>query len=402
MITPRALGIYWHLIYKTNQSLMTYSINQHWDKLNVCAVGSSYPPEFYSFVENSNVRSIMEKISIETEEDYQALIGLLQKHDVKIVRTEIQSQALLGEKLLPPPLSPRDHFAMIGEQFYAPTPARNRKWDFIHNRFYPKNPPQTQEEFDRLSKIVKMDLDQRHNIKSLFDVYSFDYAALKPITNAVATQNNQLILDKNIDSAMTCRIGTDLYFGTWPGQDKHKLLTDMRQEFPEYRCHVVQTDGHLDGVFCPVKPGLILCRRDYIDKIDFATLFPDWEVVPIGKINTKEDHRYNRLKEKNAGRWWVPGEEYNDDFTEFVNSYMDFCVGNIQETTIGVNVLMLDENNLICSESDDRVFRILHSHGITPHVVPVRHHYFWDNGVHCVTCDLDRTGQRKDYFPERR
>lgn len=381
---------------------MTYSVYQHWDKLNVCAVGSAYPPEFYSFIKNTNVRSVMEKISIETEEDYQGLITFLKSREVEIVRPTIQFDAVVGDKLLPPPLSPRDHFAMIGETFYSPNPVRNRKWDYIHVPFYPKNPPATQEEFDKLPNQIKKDLLERHQIKSVFDIYSFDYGALKSIVDLVMYNGNQIVLNKNIDSAMTCRVGIDLYFGTWPGQDKNKLLENMQQQFPDYRCHIVETDGHLDGVFCPVKEGLILCSDDYISKIDFDSLFPGWEVVPVRRSMQQKQHEYNQLKQKNAGRWWVPGEEYNDDFTNFVNAYMDFCVGNIEETYIGVNVLMIDENTLLCSEEDVTVFRRLEKHGITPYIVPNRHHYFWDNGIHCLTVDLDRSGEFKDYFPNRK
>ena len=45
---------------------MTYSVHQHWDPLRVCAVGRSYPPEFYSFITNSRARNVMERIAIET------------------------------------------------------------------------------------------------------------------------------------------------------------------------------------------------------------------------------------------------------------------------------------------------------------------------------------------------
>ena len=380
---------------------MTYSVNQHWDRLRVCAVGHTYPPEFYSFIENTRVRSVMEKISMETETDFQQLINLLQSKQVDVVRTQVQENALLDNKLLPPPLSPRDHFAMIGERFYTPTPVRNRKWNYIKNYFYPAEPPKTQSEFDALHKLVKMELERKHNIKSVFDIYTFDYAGLQPIVDLVEKNNTEIILDKNIDSAMTCRVGTDLYFGTWPGQDKNLVLQNMQQEFPDYRCHIVETDGHLDGVFCPVKEGLILCRHDYVNLIDFKNLFPGWEVAAVGGQTSEKECLYTHLKEKNAGRWWVPGEEYNDDFTDFVNAYMDFCVGNIEETSIGVNVLMIDENNLICCEEDPSIFKILEKHHITPHVIPFKHYHFWDNGIHCLTCDLDRDGVRQDYFPER-
>ena len=63
------------------------SANQPWDKLKTCAVGRSYPPELYDYIDNPIVRNHLEKIAIETEEDYQTLIGILEKHDVNVIRT---------------------------------------------------------------------------------------------------------------------------------------------------------------------------------------------------------------------------------------------------------------------------------------------------------------------------
>ena len=63
------------------------SVNQPWDKLKTCAVGRTYPPELYDFIENPKVRNLLEKIAIETEEDYQKLIGILENHNVEVIRT---------------------------------------------------------------------------------------------------------------------------------------------------------------------------------------------------------------------------------------------------------------------------------------------------------------------------
>ena len=63
---------------------MTYSVYQHWDPLKVCIVGRSYPPEFYSWITIPHVRSLFEKIAIETEEDYQSIIKKLESFGVKL------------------------------------------------------------------------------------------------------------------------------------------------------------------------------------------------------------------------------------------------------------------------------------------------------------------------------
>ena len=100
------------------------TVHQHWDPLKVCAVGRSYPPEFYSRIKNPKVRNVLEKIAIETEEDYQKLINLLKKFNVTVLRTDVsedpEDYITNGVLNVPPPMVPRDFTAMIGNTFYMP------------------------------------------------------------------------------------------------------------------------------------------------------------------------------------------------------------------------------------------------------------------------------------------
>ena len=68
---------------------MTYSVHQHWDPLKAMAVGTSYPPEFYDYIKNEQVRKVFYKIAEETEEDYQKLTNLLQSLGVDVFRMPI-------------------------------------------------------------------------------------------------------------------------------------------------------------------------------------------------------------------------------------------------------------------------------------------------------------------------
>jgi N-dimethylarginine dimethylaminohydrolase len=76
-------------------------------------------------------------------------------------------------------------------------------------------------------------------------------------------------------------------------------------------------------------------------------------------------------------------------------------VGFVEESVFDVNVLVINEKNIICTNYDKNVFGALDSHGITPHIVNFRHRYFWDGGLHCITSDVHREGTLKDYFTER-
>lgn len=48
-----------------------FDVYRHWDPLQVCAAEHSYPSEYYSWIENSELRNIVEKIVLRPEEDYQ-------------------------------------------------------------------------------------------------------------------------------------------------------------------------------------------------------------------------------------------------------------------------------------------------------------------------------------------
>jgi hypothetical protein len=106
--------------------------------------------------------------------------------------------------------------------------------------------------------------------------------------------------------------------------------------------------------------------------------------------------------ENNTKVYWVSGEETNSVFANFVETYIQNWTGTISETYIGVNILMIDKNNALCIAEDPAIFKIFDQYNITPHVVPFRHYGFWDNGLHCLTNDLHRNGDIKDYFPERK
>jgi len=377
---------------------MTYSVHQHWDPLRVCAVGRSYPPEFYSFITNPRVRTVMERIAEETEEDYQKLINLLESFNVDIVRVNTPvSQEEIGKHskylMQAPPMCPRDYTAMVGDTFYMPGSGISaEKWETIKGIDWPENTPQSLQEFQNLNAQIKYELSKKFNIfpKS---------QTLLPIEKLLKSQGNKIIYDTGINTAELTRIGQDLYFGTASyHQDQNALKQKSEELFPEYRCHIINTGGHSDGTFCPVVPGLIVSLYDVPS---YAELYPGWEVVYLPGQSWDSVKPFLDLKEKNQGKWWVPGEELNDNFTEFVEQWLGHWVGYVEETVFDVNMLVIDEKNVVCNNYNEQVFKAFDRYGITPHVINFRHRYFWDGGLHCITSDLHREGVQKDYFPER-
>jgi hypothetical protein len=359
-----------------------YSVYQHWDPLKVCIVGRSYAPEFYSFIKNAGVRSVMERIAAETEEDYQKLIKLLESFGVDVLRPRLVNDhtAYLTPgstaKILQPPMTPRDYSIMLGTNFFI-------------NTFYGGD--------DNITCIPESLMDPLENLD---DVYRLTWG---DIVKKIAKTNKVYIkVPENFayfGGAFNTRVGRDVYTGTHHLKENlDNRLRSMRSNFPEYRWHGVDTNGHNDGVFCPVKPGLII---SLLDIPTYAESFPGWEVVYLPEQSWEKVRPFLKLKQKNYGKWWVPGEELNDEFTEFVESWLGHWMGYVEETVFDVNMLVIDEHNVVCNNYNKQVFDAFERHGITPHVINFRHRYFWDGGLHCITSDIHREGVMKDYFPER-
>lgn len=407
---------------------MKHSVYQHWDPLKVCVVGRSYPPEFYSFIENPKVRSVLEKIAIETEEDYQKLIKILESFNVTVIRNDISENRedhFWSGRYSPPPMTPRDHTAMIGEKFYMPGLEFGNNFfskyklfveELVEFENYCQNPTIENKEYLSILINEKLNIlpdseriDMVERLKCIFRSINHNplttfpnnkkFNTFSSIEKFLRDNNTEIIYDKYINAATTTRIGKDLYFATVVRGEKSKYLRSIVKEFiSDYRIHVVNIGTHSGGCFNPVKPGLIISLNDIQAYND---TFPDWEVVYLPNQSWNKVRPFLDLKRKNKGKWWVPGEELNDDFTDFVESWLKDWVLYVEETVFDVNMLVINPTNVIVNNYNKDVFDAFDRHGITAHICNFRHRYFWDGGLHCITSDLSREGTMQDYFPEK-
>ena len=374
-----------------------YSVYQHWDPLKVCVVGRSYPPEFYSWITVPHVRKLFEQIAIETEEDFQHIIDCLHKFGVTVLRPDLPNQTLVDNQYVTPPMTPRDFFVMIGEKFYLP---QGQLWHEFYSQV--KDPSWPTAEFSQLPSSIQTEC---------MDIHGWNPWALpedtllqgcyKSIVQHVRQQQNPVVISpvNGINGAMVTRLGQDLYFGTDSyQQDVNTKLAVLNQEFQHTRNHIVNTGGHSDGVYCPVCPGLIISLHDVPT---YKHTFPGWEVVYLPGQSWSQVESFLKLKAKNKGRWWIPGFEHDQSVIDVVEQWLGHWTGYVEETVFDVNMLIIDPKNVMVFNYNEQVFSALSRYGITPHVVPFRHRYFWDGGIHCVTLDLDRSGSMQDFFPTR-
>jgi len=386
-----------------------YSVYQHWDDLQVCLVGRTYPPEFYSWIRDVATRSRFERMAQETEEDYRALIFRLERFGVKIFRPELPTdfqELYIHGKWVQPPTAPRDYFLMIQNRFWIPRiPNASHAWsvfyrqnklswwpDYVRPRdFFDAWPEYAQ---DILEKFNRFCLHDQAHLDAKLNFYRHVY-------DDIVKQGNEIIytdLDF-INGCFVSRIGQDLYFATQTYHDnKQKILDQVNQIFPNTRNHVVNSGGHGDAVYCPVTPGLIISLNDVPTYVD---TFPDWEVVYLPPSNYAHMREFEFSMKRNKGRWFMPGFEQDHNLMHMVDHYFDEWVGQVSETVFDVNILIINPKNIVVSAHNDIVERACARYGIEVHVVPFRHKYFWDCGIHCVTNDISRTGTPQDFFPQR-
>lgn len=354
---------------------MKYSVYHHWDTLKNCIVGRTYPPEFYGWIKDARTRNRFEKLSEETEEDYQALIRVLQdRFDVDVVRPEFPEDLddlWLDDKWVQPPTAPRDYFITIHDQFWVPSVPNEH-----HARcLFDRTQGQSWQDF--------RDKDQRHLDRKLnFYTHIFDMIR----NSGTEIVNTELDF---INGCFVSRLGDRLYFATQSQHDNpQQLLKTVDDLFPDTQNMIVDAQGHGDAVYCPVSEGLIISIND---APTYRDTFPDWEVVYLPNSNFAYNDKFKVAMAKNKGRWFVPGFEQDPNMIEIVDHYFDEWVGQASETVFQVNILVVDPKNIIVSSHCDQVEQACARHGIEVHVVPFRHKYFWDSGTHCITNDLNRT-----------
>ena len=430
------------------------SVHQCFDPLKVCIVGRSYPPEFYSNIGNPKVRSAMERVAIETEEDYQKLIAKLEEFGVEVLRLDISDNVedymnYDGVVDVPPPMCPRDFSAQVGDTFYMPGKNYGENFDVENLYFSMLNGDPSWEkgnvQEDREKVLAKYFEDLLHpgrplspeaSLKMFRSREEMSYQALKFLSGIdreelekviIAAETNTIgsnvkfpsnkrfyawnsvkkwleehdvpiVYDQYISSAGCWRLGKDLFFNYVNIINKlneESFLKKWRRLFPNHRVHGVDLPGHGDGAMHPVKEGLII---SIYPEENYKDLYPGWEVVHLPGESWSKMKPFLKMKDKNQGRWWIKGEEDNDDLVDYIHTWLDDWVTYAEESVFDVNVLPLDEKNCIVNGYNKNIFDAFQRHGVTPHVVNFRHRFFWDGGLHCVTSDVHREGEQKDFF----
>jgi hypothetical protein len=331
-----------------------------WQPLEEVVVGRAYPPDYFDFIENAQVRCQLQQILAETEEDLTNLQRTIEKYGARVLRPNLPTKdwfisSLHNNKPLLPPLTPRDWQISLGQKLLRiiPMPA--------------------------LDEICNQYSDQ----------------VVNPHT---AAWDPDCILN-GASASCIVRVGRDVFFDNsdYLKPDQTRWIVDNVLG-PEYRVHEAITDGHGDAVFAILKPGVILSSKHDVH-LNLDKDFPGWEVLKIWDSSIFAAMKMGKFKyEANPGAWYVQGQTPTPEFTAFVDTYLKEWTGFVAETVFDVNCLVLDEENVIFSAYNKSVFDFCERHRINPIICELRHSYFWDGGISCCTQDLRRRGGLETYL----
>jgi hypothetical protein len=356
-------------------------------------LGNNYAPEFFNGCD-PKASDPLKRICEETLEDLEGYKTILQDFGVEVIQPELDpNERFIDNPHRYPrgPLQPRDHQLVLGNNCFSSA--------HDHPAIFKKL-----QEYGKISELKYTAPviigEERYNLVSGADWPSW----LEFLSNRknkdffedfVWQEALEFSMIDWMSSACCFMIGTKLFVGTdstLPGQPEPSDIIG----FEMFDIHYGEIDGHSDGNYHPIKPGAILSLHDVQT---YSETFPDWDVCYLLDQSWSKVRPFMNLKNKNEGKWWLAGEEDNDEFTHFVETWLGDWVGYVEETVFDVNVLMLDEHHCCVSNpNNEQVNAFLKKHKVEPVHVPWRHRYFWDGGLHCITLDLYREGTQKDYF----
>lgn len=353
-----------------------YNIWNKWGRLRTIVLGSCYNNGFFDCIENEKLRDSLNRIIKETNEDLDEYQRIMESYGVEVLRVEPPDYTFedfidnglyepnLNDLIPRPPLMARDTHLVIGDKLFSAIPKSRGRWD--DNQEYAESIVDLLEEYDNDSGDM------------IF--FPSHWSAIEPPSMTV--------------------VGKDLYVDLKTSLSHHKETIDTIQSyFPDIRINELSIGGHNDGCFHTVKEGAILSILDiqYYDET-----FPGWDVCFLEGEAWGKVQDFLTVKNKTRGKWWVEDGNYDDSFIDFIDGWLSNWVGYVEESVFDVNVVMLDENHMFCSNVDNPlVIEFCKKHDIEMIQIPWRHRFFWDGGLHCLTLDLVRDGGMEDYFPER-
>ena len=172
-------------------------------------------------------------------------------------------------------------------------------------------------------------------------------------------------LDTDISSGNMIRCGNHIHWdiGKEVKPDVEKKIIIWLHDENKYKVSITRYGWHMDGLYSILKPGVIVAVKELPE---LEKIYPKWDICYLDQqqIEKPIEHKWG---------------------------------GNYKESNYDVNILSIDQENCIVPSKNKPLLQFLEKHKINPIISSFRDKAFWDNGIHCVTQDLYREGDKHDY-----
>jgi hypothetical protein len=208
-----------------------------WQPLEEVIVGRAYPPDYFDFISNPQVRAQLQQILSETEEDLANLSRTIEQYGARVRRpslidkTHFENLQINSNGAPLPPLTPRDWQITLGQKLLRVLPIAE------------------------LNDICAEYQDQ------VVDLHA-DWARANPFPEGTPGEkdSNSEAWDPDCilnGASASCivRVGRDIFFDNsdFLRPEQSAWITEQVLG-PDYSVHEDVTDGHGDAVFAIIKP----------------------------------------------------------------------------------------------------------------------------------------------------
>ena len=341
-------------------------IYTNWDPLKEVIVGDCY---------NGTYNNRLAQIYQETKEDLNNLSDYLSKLGIRVHRpsiTTFEQNIDLGKfKVKNPtaPIVPRDQYLIYGETIF-------QTYTSMPDRYFDS-------------------LNYTHVFKELFDRGHNWISQPPPVLDTLVGKwwaegdviYGQQLSDRILwHTATMFKCGDKLITNT-KGPGTQVGLEWMKRNLPEGTIVSAgnthqQSFGHIDHGWFMTNDDLVFCvNKDWVPEP-----LRDKEIVELQNYFEKFDD-----------------QKFISDFTstdgkfsqEWIDKWLGEWKGYAQEVFFDSNVLVIDSQNVLFSNHQPGIFKVMERYGINCHVVPQRHGLFWEAGIHCLTLDIVREGRNR-------
>jgi glycine amidinotransferase len=352
------------------------SIWTNWDPLEEIIVGNCHAAVPVHWELPNRVRELFNQILSETKEDLDSLAVLLNGLGAVVHRpTPIPFEQTINQGKFnivnaTSPIVPRDQYLAYGNTIYQTyTSMPDRYLDGLN--YYPVFMDLYNRGYNWISQPPPNIKNFDTNVKWYVDgprIYGEDYA--DTILWHTAT------MFKCGDALITNNLGP----GSQPGLEWMRRNTDAR--IIHNSNTVVNNWGHIDHGFYMSDDETVWC----INKRWVPEVLQGKQVIEL-------EGKYTPF---NYQEFIAKTHKINDKMSmEWLDEWLGEWKGYAQDVAFEFNVLVVDSHNIVFSTEQPEVFSELNKRGINCHVCKIRHGMFWEAGIHCLTLDVKRRGERR-------